>query len=94
MASMCDLCDKPLDRQTEAVAFLTCEVGHANRVHQKCFEKSIDKAIRVRSTRSASFENIARSATHSWKTQKCSQVCYEPEPEPGSEFEFELQTSP
>lgn len=49
-------------------------MGHENRVHQKCFEKSIDKAIRVRSTRSASFENIARSATHSWKTQKCSQV--------------------
>ena len=67
----CNICQKDCDARISATALLLCEMGHTETVHQRCFEKAIDKAIRVRSTRSTSFENIARSTTHSWKTQKC-----------------------
>jgi hypothetical protein len=51
--------------------FVEFPTSHAFTLPQRCFDRAIDKAIRVRSTRSTSFENIARSATHNWKTQKC-----------------------
>ena len=94
----CTLCAKELDKRISAHACLTCDMSHVAWVHQRCFDKALDKAIRLRSTRSTSFEvcrtqnalfarkgsapfnanpfstrpqNIARSATHNWKTQKC-----------------------
>ena len=52
----CNLCAKELDKRISATAVLTCENGHTETVHQRCFDKAIEKAIRVRSTRSTAFE--------------------------------------
>jgi hypothetical protein len=93
--SHCKLCSKELDRATSASACVVCEAEHTSWVHQRCFDRAIDKAIRVRSSKSTSFEvgfpslhwfvlfnlsfltthvfnqNIAKSPTHFFKTQKC-----------------------